>query len=68
MKFEPLDRLYNPNYGFSNSMRRQIINEANLTTVKKAAAEHRVSTAAVYGWRKRVQAYERGYEDARAGF
>lgn len=68
MKFDPLDRLYNPNYGLPNSVRRRIIDEANLTTVKKAAAEHKVSTASVYGWRKRVQAYERGYEDARAGF
>jgi len=68
MKFDPLDRLYNPNYGLSNSVRRQIIDAANLTTVKKAAAEHKVSAGTVYAWRKRVQAYERGYEDARAGF
>jgi hypothetical protein len=64
MKFDPLERLYNRNFGLPNSMRRKILDEAALTSVKMAAAENKVSTTTVYTWRRHVRAYEKGYLDA----
>lgn len=64
MKFDPLERLYNRNYGLPNSVRRKILDEAALTSVKQAAQDHKVATGTVYTWRRHVRAYEKGYNDA----
>lgn len=64
MKFDPLERLYNRNYGLPNTVRRKILDDAALTSVKSAAAENKVSTGTVYTWRRHVRAYEKGYIDA----
>ena len=64
MKFDPLERLYNRNYGLPNSTRRKILDEAALTSVKLAALDHKVSVGTIYTWRRHVRAYEKGYNDA----
>lgn len=64
MKFDPLERLYNRNYGLPNSTRRKILDDAALTSVRQAAADHRVATGTIYTWRRHVRAYEKGYIDA----
>jgi hypothetical protein len=66
MKYDPLERLYNHNYGLSNSVRRKALDDAALTSVKLAAEAHRVSTGTIYKWRRHVGAYELGYADALA--
>jgi hypothetical protein len=63
MKFDPLDRLYNRNYGLPNVTRRKVLDEAALTSVKSAAAENKVAAGTVYTWRRHVRAYELGYND-----
>ena len=63
MKFDPLERLYNRNYGLPNSTRRKILDEAALTSVKQAAQDHKVSTGTVYTWRRHVRTYELGWND-----
>lgn len=63
MKFDPLERLYNRNYGLANSTRRKILDDAALTSVKSAAADNKVSAGTVYQWRKHLRAYEIGYND-----
>lgn len=64
MKHDPFERLYNRNYGLPNSVRRKIIDEAALTSVKAAAAENKVSTGTIYTWRRHLRAYELGWNDA----
>jgi hypothetical protein len=64
MKYDPLERLYNHNYGLSNCVRRKALDDAALTSVKLAAQEHRVSVGTIYKWRRHVGAYETGYNDA----
>lgn len=64
MKFDPFERLYHRNFGLPNSVRRKIIDEAELTSVKLAAAENKVSTGTIYMWRRHIRAYEKGYMDA----
>ena len=64
MKFDPLERLYNRNYGLSNSTRRKILDDAAVGSVKQAAQDNKVSTGTVYTWRRHVRAYEKGYNDA----
>lgn len=64
MKFDPLERLYHRNYGLPNSTRRKVLEDASLTTVKRAAAEHKVSAGTIYMWRRHIRAYEKGYADA----
>lgn len=63
MKFDPLERLYNRNYGLPNSVRRKILDDAAVGSVKLAALEHKVSTGTVYTWRRHVRAYEKGWND-----
>lgn len=63
MKFDPLERLYNRNYGLPNSVRRKILDDAAVGSVKLAALEHKVSAGTVYAWRRHVRAYEKGYND-----
>lgn len=64
MKFDPIERLYHRNYGLPNVVRRKIIDEAALTSVKQAAAENKVSAGTVYAWRRHIRAYEKGYHDS----
>jgi hypothetical protein len=64
MKFDPLERLYNRNYGLPNSVRRKILDDAAVGSVKLAAMDHKVSTGTIYTWRRHVRAYEKGYNDA----
>ena len=64
MKHDPFERLYNRNFGLPNKLRRKIIDEAALSSVKLAAAENKVSPGTVYAWRKHIRAYETGYMDA----
>lgn len=64
MKHDPFERLYNRNFGLPNSVRRKVIDEAALTSVKLAAAENKVSTGTIYMWRRHLRAYEKGYIDA----
>ena len=63
MKFDPLERLYNRNYGLPNSVRRKILDDAAVGSVKLAALEHKVSTGTIYTWRRHVRAYEKGWND-----
>lgn len=64
MKIDPLERLYNRNYGLANSTRRKILDDAAIGSVKLAAIDHKVSTGTIYTWRRHVRAYEIGYNDA----
>jgi len=64
MKNDPLDRLYNRNYGLPNSVRRRILDDAAVGSVKLASLDHKVSTGTIYAWRRHVRAYEMGYNDA----
>ena len=61
---DPLERLYNRNYGIPNNMRRRILNDAEIIGVKDAAVQHKVSQTTVYSWRRMVRAYEQGWNDA----
>ena len=63
MKFDPLERLYNHNYGLPNSTRRKVLDDAAVSSVKQAAQDHKVSTTTVYTWRRHVRAYELGWND-----
>lgn len=63
MKIDPLERLYNRNYGLPNSVRRKILDDAEGTSVRKAAEEHKVSTGTVYLWRRHIRAYALGWND-----
>lgn len=64
MQFDPLERLYNRNYGLPNEVRRKILNDAEATSVRQAAQEHRVAPGTIYMWRRHIRAYEMGYNDA----
>lgn len=64
MKYDPLERLYNRNYGLPNSVRRKIIDDAAVGSVRLASIEHKVSTGTIYTWRRHLRAYEKGYNDA----
>lgn len=64
MKVDPLERLYNRNYGLPNTVRRAALDTAEATSVKDAAASHKVSRSTVYTWRRHVRAYELGWNDA----
>lgn len=64
MKIDPLERLYNRNYGLANSTRRKILDDAAIGSVRLAAIDHKVSTGTIYTWRRHVRAYEIGYNDA----
>jgi hypothetical protein len=64
MKFDPLERLYNRNFGLANSTRRKILDDAAVGSVRLAAIEHKVSTGTIYTWRRHIRAYEKGYNDA----
>ena len=64
MKHDPLERLYNRNYGLPNSVRRKILDDAEVSSVRLAAIEHKVAAATIYTWRRHLRAYEKGYMDA----
>lgn len=66
MKFDPLERLYNRNYGLPNSVRRRILDDAAVGSVKLAALDHKVSPGTIYMWRRHIRAYEKGWNDALA--
>lgn len=63
MKHEPLERLYHRNYGLPNSVRRKILDEAAVGSVKQAAQDNKVSVTTIYTWRRHVRAYELGWND-----
>lgn len=63
MMFDPLERLYHRNYGLPNSVRRKILDDAALTSVKQAAQDNKVSAGTVYAWRRHVHAYNMGWVD-----
>lgn len=63
MKIDPLERLYNRNYGLPNSVRRKIIDDAALTSVKQAAQDNKVAAGTIYTWRRHIRAYELGWAD-----
>ena len=66
MKHDPLERLYNRNYGLPNEMRRRILDDAEVSSVALAAFDHKVSPGTVYAWRRHVRAYELGWNDRAA--
>ena len=61
---DPLERLYNRNYGVPNTVRRRILNDAEIYGVKDSASRHNVSPTTIYSWRRTVRAYEKGWDDA----
>jgi hypothetical protein len=63
MKIDPLERLYNRNYGLPNSVRRKILDDAEATTVRKAAEEHKVGIRTIYLWRRHIRAYALEWND-----
>jgi hypothetical protein len=63
MKNDPLERLYNRNFGLPNSTRRKILDDAEVGSVKLAALDHKVSAGTIYTWRRHVRAYYTGFND-----
>ena len=64
MKHDPLERLYHRNYGLPNTVRRKILDDAAVGSVRLASIDHKVSTTTIYTWRRHVRAYEKGWNDA----
>ena len=64
MKTDPLERIYNHDYGLTNDTRRKIIDDADAEGVRVAATKHNVSTAVIYAWRRSVKAYTNGDKNA----
>jgi transposase-like protein len=60
MKADPLERIYNHDYGLTNDTRRKIIDDADAEGVRAAAERHNVSTAIIYSWRRSIKAYTNG--------
>lgn len=63
MHIDPLERLYNRNYGLPNAVRRKILEDAAVTSVKQAAQDHKVAAGTVYLWRRHIRAYQLGWDD-----
>lgn len=60
MRSDPLEHIYNADYGLTNDTRRKIIDDADAEGVKVAAEKHNVSTAVIYSWKRSVKAYSNG--------
>ena len=60
MKTDPLELIYNHDYGLTNDTRRKIIDDADAEGVRVAAEKHNVSTAIIYSWRRNIRAYSNG--------
>lgn len=60
MRSDPLEHIYNADYGLTNDTRRKIIDDADAEGVKVAAEKHRVSTAVIYSWKRSVKVYSNG--------
>ena len=45
---------YHPNYGLENEIRMNAVRASKILGVRQAAAVFRVSTSAIYKWRKRL--------------
>jgi len=62
MKADPLELIYNHDYGLTNDTRRKIIDDTE--GVKAAATKHNVSTAIIYSWRRNIREYSNGDKNA----
>ena len=60
MKVDPLERIYNHDYGLTNDTRRKIIADADAEGVRVAAEKNNVSTAVIYAWRRNIKDYNNG--------
>lgn len=60
MKADPLEVIYNHNYGLTNETRRRIIDDADAVGVRAAAEKNNVSTAIIYAWRQNIEKYSKG--------
>lgn len=60
MRSDPLEHIYNADYGLTNDTRRKIIDDADAEGVKVAAEKNNVSTAIIYAWRRNIKAYSNG--------
>jgi hypothetical protein len=59
MKADPLEVIYNHDYGLTNDTRRKIIDDADAKGVRAAAEKHNVSTAIIYAWRQNIKEYNK---------